>query len=173
MKRETSYFLVAVIVVALLFGWLFQPADRADAQPAKPATPAVTVAKLPKVQARGGEVWYNANQGTLAWDAVTQLADGSAIPAGAVIKYLVWRRVYSVSTGEKVGGEIDATQQTITFSTEGSWLVGVQAIRYIDGTPSPTEISWSDNTAVCKDGVSFGFKSFLAILQPAGLRPIQ
>jgi hypothetical protein len=173
MRKETNIFLVCVAVAAVMVVWALHPVQRVEAQPAKPATP-VIVQKVPKAQPRGGgETWYNANQGTLAWDAVTQLSDGTPIPEGSVIKYQVWRRPYSISSGEKVGPEIEVTQLTITFSNEGSWLVGVQGVRWIENIPYTTDISWSDNAEVCKNGQTFGFRSFLAILKPAGLRPIQ
>jgi hypothetical protein len=118
------------------------------------------------------QVWYDANQVTFAWDAVTKLADGTTIPAGNTVKYQVYSKPNSVSTGVKVGTEITATQLLISFSVEGSYFLGVEALRY-NGTTlisKSAPITWSDVAANCQGGVAFGVNYWLSLMQPAGLR---
>lgn len=125
------------------------------------------------LSAAEAQVWYPTAQGTFGWDAVTTLGDGSPIPAGSTVAYQPYVRMSSVSTPTKVGDPVTATQRTITFS-EGAWLVGVAALRYDSGAVvSESEISWSDNAAVCQGGVTFGFRNWLPPAAPIGLRRIQ
>lgn len=97
------------------------------------------------------QVWYDANQVTFAWYAVTNLADGTTIPAGNTVKYQAYTKPNSVSAGVKVGTEITATQILISFSTEGAYFLGVEALRY-NGTTLVSKsnpITWSDVAANC------------------------
>jgi hypothetical protein len=114
------------------------------------------------------------NQGTYAWNAVTTMADGSAIPAGSVIRYQSWSRsiVEAPTSGVKYGPVIDTTSRTMTFA-EGTWFVGVSAERW-GGTPSAklteSAVSWSDVASVCQGGATFGFRHWLLPSMPGGLR---
>jgi hypothetical protein len=162
-KRETIIFLAVVGAVAVLFMF-----NGYVAQAQKVAAP------LPRVvPAAAQPFWVTANQGTFTWDAVTQLADGTPIPATAIVKYQTWRRKYSVSAGETVGDPITATRATLSFP-EGQFLVGVQSLRY-EGVELVAEsgVAWSDDPTVCKDGVTFGFRHFVALMTPVALRPTQ
>jgi hypothetical protein len=121
------------------------------------------------------QTWHNANQGTFAWDAVTTLAGGATIPTGNVVKYQAWKRLSPAlpTAGEMVGTEITALQQTVSFSVEGGYFVGVQALRFVDNVKvSTSTISWSDVPANCQGGVAFGFQYWLALALPQGLRQV-
>ena len=122
------------------------------------------------------QTWHTANQGTFAWDASTTLVDGSPVPASDTIKYQAYKRLSPAlpTAGEKSGDEITALQQTVSFTVEGGYFVGVTAIRYV-GTErvSESQVAWSDNPAVVANGQAFGFKYYLQIAFPTGLRQVQ
>ena len=69
--------------------------------------------------------------------------------------------------------EINTEQGTLTFTVEGSFVVGVSAMRY-EGTEgnltllSESQISWSDVGAVTPD--PFGFRFYKNPAAPRGLR---
>lgn len=114
------------------------------------------------------QVWNTANQATLAWDAVAKVA-----PTDQPNKYQVWTKAGSpTATPQKVGGEITATQQTVTFSAEGRYYLCVGAIRYPQGetvgVPS-TRLSCSDIAADTANG-AFGVVYYVAPAAPGGLR---
>lgn len=120
------------------------------------------------------QIWYDANQVTFAWDAVTTLSDGSPLPSGNTIKYQVYSKPNSVATGTKVGSEITATQLLISFTTEGSYFLGVESLRYSGTTllsKSPTA-AWSDVAANCQGGVAFGVNFWKSLMLPTNLRRI-
>jgi hypothetical protein len=109
------------------------------------------------------QTWHTANQVTLAWGAVTTLADGTAIPAADVVKYQVYKRLIPSTVYEAVGGEITATQQVVNFLAEGGYYLGVKALRYVDGKlVKESEIAWSDVAANCANGEAFGVTYWLA-----------
>lgn len=115
------------------------------------------------------QMWVTANQGTVAWDPVPPLT------VGDTIKYQVFTRSGTSGGGTPVGGEITATQQAITFVTEGRYFVGVKAIRYpvgeTVGIPS-VETSWSSDPLVCAAEGPFGFVYFVAPGGVKGLRSV-
>jgi hypothetical protein len=93
--------------------------------------------------------WKKTNQATVAWDAVTTLADGMPIPAGDVVKYRVYLANHQTDPDKAnpaLLGETDLLDYTITLNTEGRFVVGVQTVRY-DGAGVELEVStinWSD-----------------------------
>jgi hypothetical protein len=119
------------------------------------------------------QTMYDANQATIGWDAVTKLADGTTIPAANTVKYQVYTKPNSVATGVKVGTEITATQLLISFAVEGSYFIGVEALRY-NGTTlvSKSPLSWSDVPANCQGGVAFGINYWQSLMQAGGLRRV-
>lgn len=120
------------------------------------------------------QTWYEANQVTFAWDAVTTLSDGTAIPSGNTVKYQVYTKPNSVSAGVKTGGEITATQLLISFTTEGQYFLGVEALRYSGTTllSKSNPITWSDVASNCQGGVAFGVTYWRSLMQPVNLRRI-
>lgn len=113
------------------------------------------------------QTWYTANQVTLAWDAVPKVQT-----TDQANKYQVYSRNDLVSLGQKIGGEITATQLLITFTTEGKYYLGVEAIRYpageTTGLPSATK-AWS-NVAADTNNNPFGVMFFVLPGAPGGLR---
>lgn len=115
-----------------------------------------------------GQTWFTANQVTVAWDPVAK------IETTDTIKYQVYLRIGTTGDGVPYGTEITATQSTITFTTEGSWFVGVRALRYVQGeaTPIPSAtISWS-NEAGATNNNPFGIKYFVAPGSVTGLKRV-
>ena len=84
------------------------------------------------------EVQYT-NQITIAWDPVTQLTDGSPIPAGDVITYEIFK-------ADELIGETAELQYTVTFDQEGEYKVGVRTKRQVASTGDIvySEINYSD-----------------------------
>lgn len=111
--------------------------------------------------------WVTANQVTLAWDAVPKVQT-----TDQANKYQVYSKVGAAGTPQKVGAEITATQQAVTFSAEGRYFLCVQAIRYPQGetTGIPSEISCSDVAANVQGGNPFGVVYFVAPAGPGGIR---
>lgn len=114
------------------------------------------------------------NEKTIVWDPVTKTDGGLDIPAGDTVKYQVWLVMDGAAkdTAIKAGPELDATQYTITFSTEGRWLVGVEAIRIPEASPADVRksaISWSDSTDPAVVANPFGFIYFEAPAPVGGL----
>ena len=117
------------------------------------------------------QVWHPANQVTLAWDAVTTLHDGTAVPAGSVVKYQVYKRMLPATTGEAVGGEITEPSQPVSFAVEGGYYLGVKSLRYVDGSMvGESAIAWTDVAANCANGEAFGVTYWMAPALVKGLR---
>ena len=115
------------------------------------------------------QTWYTANQATVAWDPVPPVATGDTI------KYQVYTRVGTTGTPVKVGNEITATQLAITFSVEGRYYVGVDAVRYPSGETAgirSATISWSSNAADCSSAGPFGIVFYVAPAAATGLRNV-
>lgn len=123
-----------------------------------------------------GQTWHTTNQVTLAWDAVTTLSTGDPIPAADTVKYQAYVKFQDASaTPVAVGSEVDATQQTISFSTEGRYYLCVDAVRYITGEAEGQRsgISCSHDGAVTASGAPFGVKYFHKPTGPNKLRIVQ
>jgi hypothetical protein len=114
------------------------------------------------------QTWYTANQVTFAWDAVSKVQ-----PTDQTNKYQVYSRTDTVSNGVKVGGEITATQLAVSFTVEGRYFLGVEAIRYPAGETvgivSATK-GWSNVAADAAGGVPFGVVYFVRPGSASGLR---
>lgn len=121
---------------------------------------------------RAATSWFPANQKTVAWDAPTKLADGSLVPAGDMVKYQVWSK-RGTDAPVKIQAEDTKTQMTLSFSNEGRYLIGVQAIRYPAGETVglPSAITWSDSADVVSVPEPFGLVYYVAPQDPKGLRP--
>ena len=121
------------------------------------------------------QVWYPANQKTIAWDAVTQCDDGSPIPAGETVRYQIYIALESdLDKANKVNvGATTATSHLITFP-EGKWFVGIFSERMQGETVVSTSasISWSNDTVVCQNGETFGISFFRMLKNVINLRPM-
>lgn len=115
------------------------------------------------------QTWYTANQVTVGWDAVAPIVSTDTV------KYQVYTKVGATGTPSKVGGEITATQLTISFSIEGRYFIGVETVRYPQGetvgVPSAT-VAWSNNAADCAAAGPFGITFYVAPGSVKGLRTV-
>jgi len=120
--------------------------------------------------------WKTTNQATVAWDAVTTLDDGSAVPANNTVKY----RVYlsnadsdpdKASPALLTAEPITALEYTLTLNAEGRYLVGVQAVRYDENSTEvgTSTINWSDTNGEATPN-PFGLLHYLPPAAPANLR---
>lgn len=114
------------------------------------------------------QTWNTANQVTLAWDAVPKEK-----PTDQPNKYHVYTKAGSpTATPQKAGAETIATQQAVTFATEGRYYLCVGAIRYPQGEtvgiPS-SRLACSDIAADTATG-AFGVVYYVAPAAPGGLK---
>ena len=119
------------------------------------------------------QTWYMANQSTVAWDNVSTLSGGDPVPAGDVIKYRVYLKdaISGNPTVVSPSGDIAANEFVITLDTEGSYFVGVSAVRYDSSGVEIGEsvIAWSDDPAVCNNNVDFGIRYYFLPSNPVAL----
>ena len=136
----------------------------------------LTIALILFATIASAQTWHTTNQVTLAWDAVTTLSNGDPIPAVDTVRYQAYVKFQdAAATPVAVGSEIDATQQVISFSTEGRYYLCVDAVRYITGEPEGQRsgLSCSHDGAVTQTGVPFGVKYFHKPTGPNRLRIVQ
>lgn len=115
--------------------------------------------------------WMSVNQSTIAWDPST-LEGGGAVPDGDQLLYRVYTRPLG-STEQTMVGETADTKFTVTFSTEGRFVVGVQAVRIPQGetTEYVSRITWSDAEDITYVPDPFGIVYYLNPSDPKGLTP--
>ena len=123
-------------------------------------------------------LWVTANQVTVSWDA----NDTSALETGERLMYRVY--ISNIKTDpEKANpvevGITDQTSLAVTIAQKGKYMAGVQAVLQVLGDDNTTweevgvsDISWSDNPAVTKDGLTFGIRFYPSPKQPTGIFPI-
>ena len=95
--------------------------------------------------------WKVTNQATIAWDAVTTLADGSVLPAGSIILYEVYLANADTDPNKAnpvklTDPPITALEYIITLNSEGRFIPGVLAIR-LDAQGAElgrSTINWAD-----------------------------
>ena len=110
--------------------------------------------------------WYVTDQVTVLWDAVTTLDNGD--PLTETPLYHVY--VESGGVSRFITGTAE-TQQVITFSEEGTYWIGVSAVRLMDdGALMESNIAWSNNVEVVQSGATFGIRHYLPPARPTGLR---
>lgn len=119
--------------------------------------------------------WHIANQVTVAWDAVTDRSDGTPLPTGDGIEYVVYTaNELTDPDKQNIGDPVwtgTATEATLTMAVEGSFMVGVRAIRMVDGVNvGESDISWSDNPAAVSDEGEFGLRYWLPPGIPGGIK---
>ena len=119
------------------------------------------------------QTWYSANQKTVAWDAVTALADGSPIPADSSVQYRVFIAP-STATGEDQKIEMGiatGTNYLITLTTQGRYWVGIRSELVSNSVVvAQSAISWSDDSSKVPNGQTWGLSSFTAPAGTKGLR---
>lgn len=125
------------------------------------------------VSAAVAQVWYPANQKTVAWDVVTTDDSGLPLPPGAIVGYKAYYKTTLVTTPVFLI-ELAVNQVTVTFPAEGSYFFGVSAIRKEgDVLVSESPISWSDLAANCQNGETFGIRFYKNASGPRNLRPLE
>jgi hypothetical protein len=84
-----------------------------------------------------------ANAVVVAWDAVTTLVDGTQLPAGDSVDYEVL--IALNKDVPIIKGRTDQLEFSIVFDQEGTYFIGVRAIRIHNSEESISEIAWSDD----------------------------
>jgi len=139
--------------------------------PALTLSLSLTLSALPA----GAVTWTVANQSTIAWNEVVQTSEGKPFTEGDVIKYGIYIVDENKPKAEATKlGETEALEYTITFTEEGRWLIGIEAIRIPVASPTDRQLSaktWSDSTDVAAVPVPFGFVYFAAPAEVGGLGP--
>lgn len=118
--------------------------------------------------------WHTANQFTVAWGPVTTNVGGGAVPANE-IEYEVFLANAVTDPGKTSAVSVwrgATVQATVTLNTEGAYLVGVKAIRVVDGIDQAESIRiWSDDPTYCYNGVTFGVRHYVALSNPTDFQP--
>jgi hypothetical protein len=85
------------------------------------------------------------NSGTVAWDPVDKLTDGSAIPAGDVVEYEVYRAAYPDGPEMLLATVTESLYRFTSPDDRTAYALGVRAKRTTDGgaTVTYSGISWS------------------------------
>jgi hypothetical protein len=122
------------------------------------------------------EVWYPANQATMAWDAVTTTVDSNGVEAAvdpSEISYEIFRTDAAAPDKENAESLGTTTELTflITFTDGGKYMIGVRAIRTVPGFSEtlPSAIAWSDDP-VATSGNPFGVQFLSSPSAPTALR---
>lgn len=123
------------------------------------------------------QTWHTANQATVEWDAVTTINGGDPLPAGDTIEYTVYLANAITDPDKNNPAEIatiTGTSQLITLNVEGSYFVGVKAIRKIaDGTNvGESVVAWSDDPQYVLAGETFGLRFFHPPDATKNMRPV-
>ena len=107
------------------------------------------------------------NQITVGWDPVTTLSDTTALPADHTIEYEVFSEDVNTLEVSSVG-QVASLQSLITFTNEGRYYVGVEALRYDSGHVllSKSGIAWSGNPQSVSGGQTFIVQYFIAPALP-------
>ena len=116
--------------------------------------------------------WVTTNQVTVEWNQTTTLVGGAPCPVGDTIFY----RVYTAKLPQgpvEVVGDTPNLEYTITFTSEGRYLVGVEAVRIPQGETDEfvSGVLWSDNEDEALVPNPFGLKFFVNPSEARGLRP--
>ena len=121
-------------------------------------------------------MWVTANQVTVMWDH----NDKTGIVEGEerlVYRVLMTNTVTDPNkTNPVVVGETEDNTLVLTLTIKGKYRAGVKAVLQAlneDGVTwedvGESEISWSDDPTVVKDGVIFGIRFYPAPDKPTGL----
>jgi hypothetical protein len=114
--------------------------------------------------------WHVANQKMIGWDAPTQLVDGSPIPEGSVLTYNVYAANNLTDPNKTNPALLTPTPQSerqflFEAGVEGSFVIGVEAVREYEGQVLKSTICWADDEA-CSNA-PFGIR-FYVPTAPAG-----
>jgi hypothetical protein len=122
------------------------------------------------------DFWYPANQSTLGWDheAAVTLPDGTVVTIPQQeLSYQVFRTLATAPDKDQPEFLGPTPEKTflVRFAEEGRYLLGVRAVRTIEGVEKPvvSTISWSDDPAQTHDS-PFGVEFFVPPAAPVGVR---
>ncbi len=119
--------------------------------------------------------WYSANQATVRWDAVTTLTNGDPVPEGDLVTYTLYTKSVQTGVETEVDTGVSAIEYVFTFTNEGDYHVGIKAVRTVPAVgelPERTfesEIGWSSDPLIAKDGNTFGVSYYVPLSRVAGL----
>ena len=85
------------------------------------------------------------NSAVVEWDAVTTAVDGSPVPASEISYQAVIAKPAD-KNNFTILGETQAVVFTVTLPSEGTWVVGVRAIRTVGTDRIMSAFLWSDET---------------------------
>jgi hypothetical protein len=129
---------------------------------------ALSVLALLAVETAKGQEWHDTDQATIQWDAVTTLEDGN--PATGTISYKLYRKTAPAGEPEVIAEGVTATSYVMTFPVEGSYIIGVSAVRDVEGQSiESSSISWSDDPQYTNNA-PWGIKHYISPAAPTGLR---
>ena len=123
------------------------------------------------------QTWHTATQATVEWDPVSTLSNGDPLPAGDTMEYVVYLANAITDPAKDNPSEvatITATSHLITLNVEGSFFVGVKAVRKLaDATVvGESEVAWSDDPQYVQGGATFGLRYFLPPSAIKNMRPV-
>lgn len=115
---------------------------------------------------------YNADRVKVSWDIDTTYTEWISQGQNREIKYNVYQKVIGGSDYVLLTTEaINVNNHTVQFETEGGYILGVSAVKFVDGVSvAESTISWSDNPAVCLNEEDFGIQYYTIPVNPTGLR---
>lgn len=141
----------------------------------KKLTILITILLLIALPINSYAVWVTANKVSVTWDP----NDTSLLDTDERLVYRVY--IANLKTDpEKINpsmiGETEETTMLATFVDKGKFLAGVKAVLQVLGEDGVTwedvaesEMSWSDDPTVTKDGIIFKIRYYPAPNKPAGL----
>jgi hypothetical protein len=104
--------------------------------------------------------WHPTNQVTIAWDLVENEA--------GTVQYVVYRQQVAHGSGAPIGEAIPilttaTPQAVVTFDLQGTFILGVKSqLVHADGEIlAESTTSWSNDAAMCLDGVTFGVRYYV------------
>ena len=120
------------------------------------------------------QIWYTANEKTVAWDEVTTNKAGEPLPDGVVIKYVIYLANAETDLNKTNPVEIGSTsnlEYTVILNTEGQYFIGVRAQRMSSDEQvlSSSPIGWSDLPEIVAGGEIFGIQYFYPLPSPINL----
>lgn len=112
---------------------------------------------------------------TIAWDASILLDNGNPVPSGDTVSYQTYYKRVTDGLIVKYGDEITETTKQILWAEEGSYFVGVSAIRTIGSDPTiklESVVSWSNDPAVTRNSETFGIWAYSPLTVINGLHRV-
>ena len=121
--------------------------------------------------------WKTANQATVAWEP----NPANIAFAGERFINVIYLVNYQTDPGKTNPVEVGRTNQnqlTFTIGVKGQYVVGAKVVLEIEDQPdvwlpvNESAMIWSDDPAVCENGMTFGFRFYPTPIEPTKLRPL-